>query len=310
MKILKQAFNEEGDMLYNFSGHKGVAKCVSLVHGDGNENMILSCGKDRTAKLWNVEQNEVKQIGLYAEHEGSVECLTSNPLGTHAATCAWDSKIKLWKTGQQVLLDQQQQQEDSVVGSKKKRKTGQKSSTQIPSISKLKCLAQFDGHNQCVSCIRWGSSTKLYSCSWDHSVKQWDAERGIVVNTINTNKPVFALDYQTQSYNIIAFVGGDQVLRLWDSRITAGEGLGLRSLKSHGEWVTCVRWSPVSSNHLATGSHDKSIKVWDIRADVPLATVLQHTDKVLCLDWYSPTSMLSAGADKQIQLYNMQQYSL
>eukprot|EP01024_Parvocaulis_polyphysoides_P011638 TRINITY_DN14094_c0_g2_i1.p1 TRINITY_DN14094_c0_g2~~TRINITY_DN14094_c0_g2_i1.p1 ORF type:complete len:461 (-),score=38.53 TRINITY_DN14094_c0_g2_i1:376-1704(-) len=303
-----KAFNEEGDLLFNFSAHRGVAKCVAMVKGTEHENMILTGGKDRIGKLWKVELNEAKQIATYAEHNGSIECITSNPTGTHAATCGWDSKIKIWKTGQEVLSEYQQQvQQEQTGGSKKKRKTGQTTKTAIQSAQKVNSLAQFEGHTQCVSYIRWGSSTKLYSCSWDHSVRQWDAEKGIAVNTINTNKPIFSLDYQIQTHNIIAFVGGDQLLRIWDSRVQPGEGLGLRSLKSHKEWATCIKWSPVSSNHLVTGSHDKTLKIWDIRADVPLTTIQQHDDKILCVDWYSAASMVSGGADKQVNVYNMQQ---
>lgn len=53
-----------------------------------------------------------------------------------------------------------------------------------------------------------------------------------------------------------------------------------KGFKSHTEWVTALAWHPTSPNHLLSASHDKTLKLWDTRASLPLATVQGHTDKV------------------------------
>ena len=77
---------------------------------------------------------------------------------------------------------------------------------------------------------------------------------------------------------------------------------------SHSGWISCVHWSPSSSHHVATSSHDGSVKLWDIRSVVPLATLTAHSDKVLCVGWVTgpgggPGGIVSGGADCSLQLY-------
>ena len=37
-------------------------------------------------------------------------------------------------------------------------------------------------------------------------------------------------------------------------------------------WVSSVSWSAFSSHHVASASHDGSVKVWDVRSNIPLGT--------------------------------------
>lgn len=49
---------------------------------------------------------------------------------------------------------------------------------------------------------------------------------------------------------------------------------------------TGVSWHPYSPHaQIASGSHDGTVKVWDLRSSLPLFTLTHHTDKVLCVDW-------------------------
>lgn len=41
-------------------------------------------------------------------------------------------------------------------------------------------------------------------------------------------------------------------------------------------------------------------QLWDLRSNVPLATLATHTDKVLCVAWSGPRMLLSGGADCQL----------
>ena len=55
---------------------------------------------------------------------------------------------------------------------------------------------------------------------------------------------------------------------------------GVKAFNSHTDWVTSIAWSPHSEHQVLTSSHDKSAKLWDTRAAVPLHTLEGHTDKV------------------------------
>lgn len=85
-------------------------------------------------------------------------------------------------------------------------------------------------------------------------------------------------------------------------------------LKSHKGWVNTLQWLSNSQGKasalnteftLVSGSHDKSIKIWDIRSNIPLHTINVHSDKVLAIASASAnegTFILSGGADTKLHV--------
>lgn len=61
--------------------------------------------------------------------------------------------------------------------------------------------------------------------------------------------------------SIVAFGCSDRVLRLWDARSRQGEALSVKPLPGHAGWVVGLTWSPSSPYHVATASHDHTVKV-------------------------------------------------
>jgi len=54
----------------------------------------------------------------------------------------------------------------------------------------------------------------------------------------------------------------------------------VKALASHSDWIAAVAWHPASEHHVVTASHDASLRLWDLRAAVPLHALGGHTDKV------------------------------
>jgi WD40 repeat protein len=107
----------------------------------------------------------------------------------------------------------------------------------------------------------------------------------------------------------------DAAVRVW-----SGEGKPLRLLKGHDDSITAVEGidpqdSLQSTCLVATGSADRSIRVWDLRAKKAQAFVFRgHTDTVLTLRWgecddegegNGGKTLVSAGKDKTIKLWDM-----
>lgn len=68
---------------------------------------------------------------------------------------------------------------------------------------------------------------------------------------------------------------------------------------SHLDAVLCLSAHPTEVNILASGSADKTIKVWDISTQKCLRTIKNHKDKVQVLQWNpnDPKTILSGGFD-------------
>lgn len=136
------------------------------------------------------------------------------------------------------------------------------------------------------------------SGSWDHSLRTWDAGTQTNTETLNHNKAVYCLAVPpSQGAGVVAFGGAERAVRVWDPRSPAGEGLALKALASHTDWVAALAWHPSSPHHLLSASYDHTLKLWDLRAPIPLHTLGGHSDKALCCAWLAAGLAASGGAD-------------
>jgi WD40 repeat protein len=77
------------------------------------------------------------------------------------------------------------------------------------------------------------------------------------------------------------------------------------TLKGHTDQVYQVAFSP-DGKTLASGSWDKTIKLWDVAAGKELATLKGHTDHVLGMVLSPDGKTLASGsADKTIKLWDV-----
>ncbi|RYG46039.1 hypothetical protein EON67_09975, partial [archaeon] len=170
-------------------------------------------------------------------------------------------------------------------------------------------------HSTTVTGVTWISSGSVASASWDQSIRVWDVEADCA-ETVTLFAP-HAINAITSSPmgSLIATGHSNHAVRVWDSRgrsvddgtvAVGGRVEGLRATMSHGAgWVAAVAWSPVSSYHLASASHDGDVALWDIRApSAPLFELQKHAagEKALCVAWAGATAegVASGGSDKQL----------
>mmetsp|Transcript_21850 Transcript_21850/g.38993 ORF Transcript_21850/g.38993 Transcript_21850/m.38993 type:complete len:493 (-) Transcript_21850:57-1535(-) len=293
-------------------------------------------------------------VAIFEGHTDAVEALAVSPSGDHLLSAGVDGRVLLWSAGAD-LLTQRPDGSSSAANppsAKKKRKTetapaasadaGAGGALNSAPLEVLEPLRPFEGHSHAVSSLAWPNALTFYSAGWDHSIRQWDVEMGANVATYNGSKALYAVAASPSQPSTVAFGGADKALRLWDSRSGRGESINVRGVGLHDSWISSIRFygdnssgathkkngegalnvgslAPQSGTEylLVTASYDCTVKLWDIRSNVPLATEKRHREKVLCVDFctlpedavttgdglVSQVPMVSGGADCKLVLY-------
>ncbi|MEH1919070.1 protein kinase domain-containing protein [Nostoc sp.] len=79
----------------------------------------------------------------------------------------------------------------------------------------------------------------------------------------------------------------------------------IHTLQGHSNSVYCVAYSP-DGKTLATGSHDKTIKLWDVGTGREIYTLHGHFDSVYCVAYSPDGKTLATGSDdKTIKLWDV-----
>lgn len=76
-------------------------------------------------------------------------------------------------------------------------------------------------------------------------------------------------------------------------------------IPGHGEAILSAQFNPETSTLLATGSGDKTARIWDTETGTPKHTLSGHTGWVLCVAWSPDGKRLATGSmDKTVRLWN------
>ncbi|KAF2460477.1 platelet-activating factor acetylhydrolase IB alpha subunit [Lineolata rhizophorae] len=258
---------------------------------------LASGSEDTTIKIWDWELGELERT-VKGHTKGVLDVDFGGPRGgTLLASCSSDITIKLWDPSDE-----------------------------------YKNIRTLPGHDHSVSAVRFvpsgaagspASGNLLVSASRDKTLRVWDVTTGYCVKTIRGHADWVRDVAPSIDGRWLVSAGNDQTARLWD----AASGEAKTAFVGHEHHVECVAIAPPASySHLAglaglkkappagssaefiaTGSRDKTIKVWDGRGTL-IKTLVGHDNWVRGLVFHPGGKyLLSCSDDKTIRCWDLAQ---
>jgi guanine nucleotide-binding protein subunit beta-2-like 1 protein len=132
--------------------------------------------------------------------------------------------------------------------------------------------------------------------SWDGTLRLWDINTGATTRRfVGHTKDVLSVAFSVDNRQIVSG-SRDKTIKLWNTlgecKYTIGEPEG------HTEWVSCVRFSPMTSNPMiVSGGWDKLVKVWNLTNCKIKNSLVGHTGYVNTVT-VSPDGSLCASGGK------------
>jgi platelet-activating factor acetylhydrolase IB subunit alpha len=234
-------------------------ECTKTLHGHDHNvshvaflpsgDFILSSSRDTTVKMWEVATGFC--IRTFAAHTDWVRRLCINSAGGLFASCSSDETIILWAIENtnplQVMCGHSNVIENLAFASEAAVQTILSADYRAKTTEEEKVNSR--------------APEFLASCSRDKSIMIWDCWTGACLTVLRGHDNWVRQVIFHSSGKYLYSASDDKSIRLWD--LTTG-GCYKKVLDAHTHFVTCIALNP-RMPMLASGSVDKTIKVWECR---------------------------------------------
>jgi ribosome biogenesis protein YTM1 len=286
------------DCLYVGAGHRSAIKSVSIISAaegetgkrkrDAVECKFVTGAKDGNVFVWQFSGGVGKELHKL-EHPESVDSVAVHMDKSLLCTGGWDKLLRIW------TLDRLE--EDLQVGAPGRQQY-------------LHC--SLAGHSRAIFATAWSEEkrARLMSTGLDGTVRVWDViKQAPLMNLREECFAAYCMAVRGQS-------GGDRVItghvdgkvRLWDTRSPTV----CNAFPAHKGFVYGVTWNAFPGEGISGGggasgglftsvSEDRDLHVWDLRGRTPLATLSEHSDGVLCVEWMGQGTLLTGSKDSTVK---------
>ncbi|KIS68592.1 putative lipoprotein-associated phospholipase A2 [Mycosarcoma maydis] len=254
-------------------------------------SQIASASEDTTVKLWDWETGDFERT--LKGHTKAVQDVDFDSKGNYVLSCSSDLSIKVWDAN-----------------------------------NDYKNIKTLQGHDHSVSSVRFlPGDDYIVSASRDKTIKIWEFSTGFCTKTLQGHAEWVRSAIPSDDAKWLVSCSTDQTARVWD--VSSGETKV--ELRGHEHVVEVAIFAPVASyaairqlasldpnaskdasasmagQFVATGSRDKTIRIWDSISGQCLKTLTGHDNWVRGLA-FSPNgkSLLSVSDDKTMRLWDLQ----
>lgn len=287
--------------------------------------LVVSGSEDGTIKIWDHESGEY--VRTLKGHTNTVHDVTFTPSGTHLASCSADLSIKLWDFTSQYNCLRTLRGHDHTISAVRF----------LPLINTENLRPAENSPTTTTGLTSVQAQSKhLLSASRDQTVKLWDIETGFCDSTLTEHTDwVRCLAAQPSTPMMSsesgeqprwASAGNDQVIRVYQQ--DGIKSLPVATLRGHEHVIEALAFvcEPRSGSHvgkvmfrktieggvavrdyLASGSRDRTVRLWNIGGESCLAIFSAHENWVRCVLIHpSAQYIISASDDKSIRVFDIE----
>jgi WD40 repeat protein len=240
-----------------------------LAFSDGGQSIVSvggAAGKPGEIIHWDLKEFPKKMSPQTGSPE-SLRCVASDSAGKALATGDEGGTIRVWRSrGQEPWI--------------------------------------FSAHDGPVQALAFAGENLLASAGRDKLIKLWDYKKEKRLAVLTSKSPVLAIAV-TPDGDMLAAACENSAVELWNPLVDKL----LRTFEGHTDAVTCVAFSPAdqknpAGKYLATGSKDRTVRIWATGDGRLLARLNGHGHWVLGLT-YSPSGdiLASASRDGTVRLW-------
>jgi len=279
---LPQAVTDER-LLRRLEKHTGWVNSIAF-HPNGR--ILASGSHDGTVRLWDVTSGQEMQWPL--QGTAPVYSVAFSPDGRTLAWGSGDGTVQLRDVSAAPVLS--------------------KAEGLNTGMARGRRLHQLKGHVGEVNSVAFSPDGRTLASDSDKTVVLWDVTSGREVRQLRGHRHVVQSVAFSPDGRLLASAGGDKTVRLWgvsagpvlsktkglNTGVASGRAVQVRRLEGHTEPVWSVAFSP-DGHTLASGSHDKTVRIWDaVRSQV--ARLLEKHPGGVNSVAFSPDGRLLASA--------------
>lgn len=294
---------------HKLSGHSASVTCVA-VHPVFT--VVVSGSEDGTVKVWDHESGEYMRT--LKGHTNTVNAVAFCPKGTHLASSSTDLSIKLWDFTTFSCLRTLRGHDHTI--------------SAVRFLPSLEYGGAADAAGESATGTATSTTTTgmsaatagckhLLSASRDATVKMWDVETGFCDKTMSDHSDwVRCLAVRQSDGAVWASSGNDTVIHVYD-----GQGNHFLELRGHEHVVETLSFvveealktsaretkhTDLVRDYLASGSRDRTVKLWKLTEGSCIATFKAHENWVRGVVIHpSGDYVISVSDDKTIRVFDV-----
>ena len=188
--------------------------------------------------------------------------------------------------------------EDSFLTEKKEKVTDVKRKKK--DFHKISPINKIENCHDEIKCIKWMNTNQIATSGNDFNIKVFNINTNVHFCVLNS---YYSVPTIINSSNEFVFSGHeDGKIRLWDLRTPVKPSL---IFNAHNNYVSDIKFSPLSTQLFTTTSYDKTIKFFDLRASKPLWKIETANEKNFSLEFNSEKFLISGGDDSNINIFEI-----